>query len=225
MNAQTLRFRASDRSGDVSALLVRPEDATCLLALAHGAGAGMRHVFLEAMAGQLAERGVATFRYEFPYMAQGKRGPNPRPVLVATVRSAIAAAAAACPELPLFAGGKSMGGRMTSLAAAQTPLADVRGIAFLGFPLHAAGKPPSSERAEHLAEVDVPMLFLQGTRDKLADLALVEPLCRELGDTAPLHVIEGGDHTFQVLKRSGRTEAEVHAELADHIATWTRALV
>ena len=146
-------------------------------------------------------------------------------MLLATVRSAVEAAARAAPALPLLAGGKSMGGRMTSLAAAAAPLPGVRGLVFFGFPLHAAGKPPSAERAEHLAEVDRPLLFLQGTRDKLADLDLVRPLCANLGERASLHVVEGGDHSFHVLKRSGRSDDEVIAELAETTGRWARDVV
>jgi len=203
----------------VTALLLRPRAAKCLLVFAHGAGAGMRHAFMEAAALRLAERGVATFRYQFPYMEAGRRSPSPRGVLLATVRSAVDAATQAAPELPLLAGGKSMGGRMTSLAASETALPGVRGLAFFGFPLHAAGK-RSSERGAHLDEVGVPMLFLQGTRDSLADLALLAPLCGELGARATLHVVEGGDHSFHVLKRSGRNDEEVFDELADRVSSW-----
>lgn len=220
--ARELRFRASERSGEVSALLERPADARWLLVLAHGAGAGMRHAFLEGAAARLARRGVATFRFQFPYMEQGRRGPNPGPVLVATVRSAIAAARENAGDLPLFAGGKSMGGRMTSLAASQAPLEGVRGIVFFGFPLHAAGR-PSDERGEHLFAVKHPMLFLQGTRDRLADLDLLTPLCRRLGDRAAIHVVEGGDHSFRVPRRSGRSDAEIHDELAQVVASWCDA--
>ncbi len=217
------KFGATSRSGEVSALLVRPDDARCLLVLAHGAGAGMRHAFMEAIVERLAGIGVATFRYQFPYMEQRSRRPSPRPVLLATVRSAVSAASECAPNLPLLAGGKSMGGRMTSLAASEAPLAAVRGIAFLGFPLHAARK-PSTERGEHLKSVPVPMLFLQGTRDSLADLDLLRPVCKGLGERATLKVIEGGDHSFHVLKRSGRTDAEVLDELAGSLDSWSRTL-
>lgn len=224
MEPQTLRFTASERSGPVSALLLRPADANRLLVLAHGAGAGMRHPFMEAMAEALAVRRVASFRYNFPFMEGERRGPNPPAVLAATVRSAIDAAAKQAPDLPLFAGGKSLGGRMTSTAAAAAPLPGVHGIAFLGFPLHAPGK-PSDARGEHLRAVTTPLLFLQGTRDKLADLSLLEPLCRELGPGATLHIVEGGDHSFHVLKRSGRSDEEVREELADRFARWSDALL
>jgi predicted alpha/beta-hydrolase family hydrolase len=220
---RALRFTASERSGDVSARLLRPEGATRLLLLAHGAGAGMLHPFMESIATALAARQVASFRYNFPFMEGERRGPNPPALLVATVRAAIEAANHAAPDLPLFAGGKSLGGRMTSTAAAAAPLPGVRGIAFLGFPLHAPGK-PSAGRGDHLRDVALPLLFLQGTRDKLADLSRLEPLCEQLGSRATLRTIEGGDHSFHVLKRSGRSDAEVIDELADALAGWTDAL-
>lgn len=216
--ARLLSFEVA--GGSVSALLQRPFDASALLVLGHGAGAGMRHVFMEEMAGLLGERGVATLRYQFPYMEAGRRYPNPQRILTATVRRAVEAAHAAAPDLPLFAGGKSMGGRMTSLAAADAPLAGVRGIAFLGFPLHGIGKPPGIERSEHLQQVELPLLFVQGTRDRLANLDFLCPVVEGLGGRATLHVVEGGDHSFKVLKRSGRTHEEVMAEVADTVAAW-----
>lgn len=219
MRAEQQRFRASRSAGEVSALLLRPVDARCLLVLGHGAGAGMRHAFMEEMAARLAARGIATFRYQFPYMEQGRRSPSPRPLLLATVRAAAQAAAERAGDLTLFAGGKSMGGRMTSLAAAEGPLPGVAGIVFLGFPLHAAGR-PGAERGAHLEQVKLPMLFVQGTRDKLAELELVRPLCAGLGERATLHVVEGGDHSFHVLKRSGRSDAEARDEVADAVAGW-----
>jgi predicted alpha/beta-hydrolase family hydrolase len=212
------RFVATPEAGEVSALLRRPTHAKWLYVFGHGAGAGMRHAFLEATCELLVGKNIATFRYQFPYMEQGRRAPNPRPVLLATVRAAVAAAAAAAPGLPLLAGGKSMGGRMTSLAAAEAPLPGVRGIVFFGFPLHPAGR-AGTERGAHLSAVSVPMLFLQGTRDKLADLELLRPL---LGPTATLHVEEGADHSFQVLKRSGRTNEEVLEDLVRAVDEWTR---
>jgi predicted alpha/beta-hydrolase family hydrolase len=209
---------APDRD-PVDAALVRPADARFLYVLAHGAGAGMRHPFLEAVAEHLAARRVATFRFQFPYMQAGRKRPDAPAVLERTVRAAIAAAVDAAPDLPLVAGGKSMGGRITSQAQARDPLPGVRGIVFLGFPLHAAGR-PDRKRAAHLADVAVPMLFVQGTRDRLADLALVREVTGELGAGATLHVVDGGDHSFKVLKRSGRTEAAVLAEIADTTAAW-----
>lgn len=214
-----VEFVASRSAGAVHGLLDRPGDARALLVLAHGAGAGMRHAFLEALAAALGARGVATFRWQFPYMEHGSKRPDPQPLLLASVRSAVAKGRELADGLPLFAGGKSMGGRMTSLAASREALPGVRGLVFFGFPLHPAGK-PSVERADHLAQVRLPMLFLQGTRDTLADLALLEPVVRPLGDGATLHVLEGADHSFHVLKRSGRTDAEVLEALADAASSW-----
>jgi len=219
-----LKFTACSSAGVVSALVIRPPDARAMLVIGHGAGAGMRHAFMDAVVRRLADRGVATFRYQFPYMEKGRRRPDPRPILLATVRAAVATARARTPDLPLFAGGKSMGGRMTSMAAAQTPLEDVRGIVFLGFPLHPVGR-PASERAAHLSMVSVPMLFLNGTRDKLAELELLEPVCDNLGSSARLRVIDAADHSFHVLKRSGRTDDEVLDELADETARFVGGTV
>jgi len=230
------RFEVPGHAGGVSALFLRPRDARCLLALAHGAGAGMRHPFMESIAEELAQRGVATFRYQFPYMEgspeegpegspkKGRRAPNRSALLTATVRAAATAGGSVAGDLPLFAGGKSMGGRMTSLAAATDPLPGVRGIVFLGFPLHAAGR-PSTERGAHLRNVALPMLFLQGTRDRLADLALLRPICGELAPRATLHVVEGGDHSFHVPKRSGRSDSQALEELAVSIERWVTPLV
>lgn len=220
--AREVTIAVGGRAGDVSGLLLRPPDAHALFALAHGAGADMRHVFLEALATRCAERGVATLRYQFPYAERGGRRPDPGPVLRATVRAAVARASSEAAGIPLVAGGKSMGGRMTSLAASEEPLAGVRGLVFVGFPLHAAGH-PSSERGEHLDGVPLPMLFLQGTRDRLAELDLVRPLCQRLGTRARLHVVADGDHSFRVRKRSGRGEGEVMDELAGSIEEFTRA--
>lgn len=219
----TRRLSFEVARASVSALLVRPLDASALLVLGHGAGAGMRHVFMEEMAGLLAERGVATLRYQFPYMEAGRRYPNPQRILTATVRRAVAAAHEAAPDLPLFAGGKSMGGRMTSLAAADAPFPGVRGIVFLGFPLHGIGKPPGIERSEHLHHFDLSLLFVQGTRDRLANLDFLRPVVERLGSRATLHVLEDGDHSFKVLKRSGRTHEEVMAEVADAVTGWIRS--
>ncbi len=222
--ARELRFSAGSGAGAVSALVMRPPDARAMLVIGHGAGAGMRHAFMDAVARRLDDRGVATLRYQFPYIERGGRRPDPRPILLATVRAAVATARARTPDLPLFAGGKSMGGRMTSMAAAATPLPGVRGIVFLGFPLHPAGR-PASDRAAHLSKVSVPMLFLNGTRDKLAELELLEPVCDDLGSSARLRVIAAADHSFHVLKRSGRTDDEVLDELADAISKFVRALI
>ena len=221
IHVDKLKFQASRSSGEVSAVVTKPVDAGSLLVLAHGAGAGMNHPFMEALAGKLAEEKVAVFRYQFPYFENGKRSPDPPNILMAAVRSAIGTASAEFKDLPLFAGGKSLGGRMTSTAASKEDLPDVKGIIFFGFPLHAPNK-PSSGRAEHLFKVNVPMLFLQGTRDKLADLNLLKPICKKLKDKAELHIIEGADHSFHVLKSSGRTDEEVIEELARTAAAWMR---
>src|SRR5690348_5811228 len=183
---------ADVRVDDVSGLLLRPTDARLLYVLAHGAGAGMRHPFLEAISQRLAEQGIATLRYQFRYVEQRSRRPDPPAVAAATVRAAVVEAARLAPGLPLVAGGKSFGGRMTSTAQAEEPLPGVRGLVFLGFPLHPPGRPDDT-RAEHLARVTIPMLFLQGTRDEFADLALLRPVVKRLGDRATLHLVEGGE--------------------------------
>ncbi|MGD8278232.1 MAG: alpha/beta hydrolase [Gemmatimonadota bacterium] len=224
MRGNPSSFEASASSGPVSALSLRPDDAWAGLVFAHGAGAGMHHPFMAALADCLAARGIATFRYQFPYMEAGSKRPDRAPVLMKTVRNAVAAAAALWGGLPLLAGGKSMGGRMTSNACAAERLPRVRGLVFFGFPLHPAGR-PSTDRADHLSAVRVPMLFLQGTRDALAGLELLIPACAALGETARLHVIEGADHGFHVLKRSGRTDTAVLDELADVTRDWAEGLV
>ena len=198
----------------------RPPGADRLLVLAHGAGAGMHHVFLESLSEALSDRGIATFRYQFPYIEAGRRRPDRPPVLIATVREAVAAAREAAPDLPVLAAGKSMGGRMTSIAASQEPLEGVSGLVFFGFPLHPPGK-PSTQRGDHLDSVDLPMLFLQGDRDAFATLDLLRPVLRRLGSRATLHVVEGADHGFHVLKRSGRTDREALEELAEAVHTWS----
>ena len=218
MTTREMRIKAGD-AGDVSAVVVRPAKAQRLLVLGHGAGAGMRHPFMEALAGELAAAGVATLRYQFPCMEKRQRVPDRPAVLTATVRAAVHAAAEAAPDLPLLAGGKSLGGRMTSLAASEEPLEQVEGLVFFGFPLHPPNQ-PSTKRAEHLARVSVPMLFLQGTRDALADLTLLRPICEGLGSRATLDVIETADHSFHVLKRAGKTDADVLRELAQAVARW-----
>ncbi len=210
-------------AGSVSGLLMKPDDATSLLVFAHGAGAGMGHPFMETIALALAERGVATLRYQFPYMEAGRRAPDRSPRLLATVRAAVVVAGQLAGALPVFAGGKSMGGRMTSMAAAEQQLPAVRGLIFFGFPLQGAGKTPSTERGTHLADVEIPMLFLQGTRDRLADLSLLRPLVAEIRPAAALHVVDGADHGFHVLKRSGRTDQDVIDELAEATARWASA--
>ncbi|MDQ3222955.1 MAG: alpha/beta hydrolase [Gemmatimonadota bacterium] len=207
--------------GRVSALLVRPPDAWLLYVLAHGAGAGMRHRFLESIAGALARHGVATLRYQFPYMERGARRPDPPSVAEATVRAAVGLAEEAAPGLPLIAGGKSFGGRMTSGAVAKS-LPGVRGIVFLGFPLHPPGQ-PGTRRADHLDEIDLPMLFLQGTRDVFAQHDLITAVCGRLGSRATLHLVGEADHSFGIPKRSGRPASSVFDELADTLVQWARA--
>ncbi|MBV8926978.1 MAG: dienelactone hydrolase family protein [Bradyrhizobium sp.] len=210
-------------AGAVSALLTRPAQARACFVFAHGAGAGITHAFMAAVAAGLAERHIATLRYQFPYMEKGGKRPDPPAIAHAAVRAAVVSAARACPGLPLIAGGKSFGGRMTSQAQAKTPLAGVAGLAFFGFPLHPAGK-PSSERAEHLDEVEVPMLFVQGTNDDLAELDRLKAVVKRLGARARLHLLEAADHSFHVPARSGRKDAEVMAEALDAFAAWISAL-
>jgi hypothetical protein len=207
----------------VSALLDLPPQPRACYVFAHGAGAGMTHSFMAAVAAGLAERAIATLRYQFPYMEKGSKRPDPPAVAHAAVRAAVAEAARRCPGLPLIAGGKSFGGRMTSQTQASAPLDGVRGLAFFGFPLHPAGK-PSDDRAKHLYEIKIPLLFLQGTRDSLAELKLLEPVIKRLGRSATLHRVEGADHSFHVPVRSGRTDAEVMREILDAFAEWVGAV-
>ena len=216
---QSLTIDFDDRR--VSALLQAPEEARALYVLAHGAGAGMTHPFLEAVAGELAERGIATLRFQFPSMEAGGRRPDPPALAQATVQAAVAEARRRLPGLPLFAGGKSFGGRMSSQAQAAAPLEGVRGLIFLGFPLHPAGK-PSAERARHLSEVAIPMLFLQGTRDSLAALDQLQPAVAALGRRATLTLCQDADHSFHVPVRSGRTDPAVRGEMLDALAAWTK---
>jgi predicted alpha/beta-hydrolase family hydrolase len=223
-SVKELRFKATEKAGEVTALCLRPPKARCLLVFGHGAGAGMRHPFMESASKKLAKHGIATFRFQFPYMERGKRGPDPPRVLTATVRSAVESAAKTARGLPIVAGGKSMGGRMTSLAMSEAALPGVRGVVFFGFPLHQMGK-PSAERAAHLADLRVPMLFLQGTRDKLASLTHLKPLCKKLGKRARLHIVEGGDHSFHMPKSAGRSDDEVLDELAEIVSQWLEGVV
>jgi uncharacterized protein len=220
--ARDSRFSV-EGAGDVSALLMRPPDARWLLVLGHGAGAGMRHPFLGAVAAELAAVGIATFRYQFPYMEQKRRVPDSPSVLTATVKAAVVASQDAAAGLPLLAGGKSMGGRMTSQAAAQQALGGVQGLVFFGFPLHPPNQ-PATKRADHLCDVKVPMLFLQGTRDAFADLSLLRPIMDELGPRASLHTIDSADHSFHVLKSSGKTDDAILRELAQTTADWSDKL-
>jgi predicted alpha/beta-hydrolase family hydrolase len=219
VDAQEHRFVATPEKGEVSALFLRPENAAWLMVLGHGASAGMRHRSMEATAQALAEAGVATLRYQFPYMERGGGGIDSKPVLYVTVRAAALKAAALAPDLPLLAGGRSMGGRMASNAQAEEPLPGVRGLAFFGFPLHPAGK-PGTERADHLKAVRIPMLFLQGDKDTLAEPGLLKPVVTALGEWATLYEIPGADHSFHVLKSSGKTDSGVLAELAGQVRKW-----
>lgn len=222
MTSTRLTLTVND-AARVSALLQLPANAHACYVLGHGAGAGMEHPFMAAIAAELAAAGVATLRYQFPYMERGSRRPDPPQLCHAAVRAAVHEAARAAPNVPLFAGGKSFGGRMTSQAQAASALPNVHGLIFLGFPLHPAGK-PSADRAKHLFDVQIPMLFLQGTRDELADLTLLEPLVQQLGERATLKRFEHADHSFHVPARSGRTDAEIRGELVQAIATWTAPL-
>jgi len=209
----------TDTERTVSGLLQVPGDARACMVLAHGAGAGMGHPFMASVAQGLAERGIATLRYQFPYMERGSKHPDAPHLAHATVRAAVAEASRLAPGLPLLAGGKSFGGRMSSQAQAESPLRGVRGIAFLGFPLHPPGR-ASDERGKHLSDVDIPMLFLQGSRDELAGLDLLRPLVGRLGARATLKVFADADHSFHVPASSGRTDAEVRVELLDALADW-----
>jgi predicted alpha/beta-hydrolase family hydrolase len=211
-----------DVASSVSALLCDPADASAGFVFAHGAGAGMSHEFMTRFANGLAERGIATLRYQFSFMEQGSKRPDVPKVAHAAVRAAIAEAARRWPRRPLFAGGKSFGGRMTSQAHALSPLPGVRGLVFVGFPLHPAGK-PADERAKHLSEITSPMLFLQGTRDELASLDLMQRLVERLGnDRATLAVVEDADHAFHVRARSGRSDAQTLAGMLDVMTAWVR---
>jgi predicted alpha/beta-hydrolase family hydrolase len=216
--AQKLAIEIANAAA-VSALLIRPTQARACFVFAYGAGAGMTHPFMEAIAGGLGERGVASLRYQFPYMERGSKRPDPPAVAHTAVRAAVAEAGRCCPGLLLVAGGKSFGGRMTSQAQATAPLDGVHGLALLGFPLHPAGK-PSSDRASHLSDVDIPLLFVQGSRDNLAELRLLEPVVKRLGPSASLHLVEGADHSFHVPARSGRSDGDVISEILDTLAAW-----
>ena len=222
MMAQRLKLDI-ENAASVSALLLRPNDARACFVFAHSAGAGMSHPSMETVATGLCDRGIATLRYQFPYMESGSKRPDPPAVAHAAVRAAVKEAARRCSGLPLIAGGRSFGGRMTSQAQAIAPLAGVRGLAFLGFPLHPAGK-PSVARAAHLSDIKIPMLFLQGTRDALAELTLLEPVVKGLGGLASLHVVQEADHSFHVPARSGRNDREVMSEVLDALSAWIGGL-
>ncbi len=220
---QSVKISSGD-GGEVSGLLLAPRRARACYVLAHGAGAGMTHPFMAAVAEELEQRGIASLRYQFPAMEKGGRRPDPPKIAQATVRAAVAEARRRLPDLPLIAGGKSFGGRMTSQAQAEIPIPGVVGLAFLGFPLHPAGR-PSQERARHLFEVTIPMLFLQGTRDALASLDQLWPLCKALGRRASLKLFDDADHSFHVPARTGRTDAEIRRDVLDTFAAWIDAVI
>jgi uncharacterized protein len=221
---ESLRFNVSEKSGEVSGLLNIPEDASALLVFAHGAGAPMEHPFMSRMSELLAEERIATLRFNFPYTEKKSKRIDPAPVLKETIHSAVEKAKEYAGDIPLLAGGKSMGGRMTSLAASEDKLEVVKGLVFFGFPLHAPGK-PSIDRADHLYNVKIPMLFLQGTRDKLAALDLLQPVITKIGEKGSLHKIEGADHSFHLLKSSGRSDEEVLKEMAVRVRVWVEKLI
>ena len=221
--AEILRIEINSADA-ISALLIQPPQARACYVFAHGAGAGMTHASMETVAAGLGQRGIATLRYQFPYMEKGSRRPDAPTIAHAAVRAAVAEAARRCHGLPLIAGGRSFGGRMTSQAQAIAPLPGVRGLAFFGFPLHPAGK-PSKDRAKHLSDVEIPMLFLQGTRDALAELSLLKPVVNGLGSRETLHLLEGADHSFHVLKSSGRNDRAVMDEALDAFVAWVGAVI
>ena len=219
-----ISFSVSPEQGHVSVIFERPKNALAGLIIAHGAGTDMRHQFMEALCLGFSERQFATFRFNFPYKEKGKAGPNSAKILKQTIRQAVKTASERMPEIPLFAGGKSMGGRMTSLAASEEELAHINGLIFFGFPLHAAGK-PGIERAEHLMSVKHEMLFLQGPRDALAKPELLLPIIKNLGGKADVHMVEGADHSFKVLKRSKRTQEDVMNELVQVSSEWMKSQI
>lgn len=220
--AAEMKFLATPEKGEVSALLARPGDASHLLVLGHGASTNMRHATLRTIAERMADAGIATFRYNFPYSEHGT-GRDSKEVCTTTVRSAVAAARRAAPDILLLAGGHSFGGRMTSTAASESPLDGVHGLVFFAFPLHQPGK-PDTKRADHLCAVTVPMLFLSGTRDELAELNLLQPVCKKLGPRATLHLLDTADHGFRTLKRSRKSEEDVFVEMARNVREWASRL-
>ena len=222
MNEVSLKFLATASKGEVSALLVRPDDATHVLVLGHGASSNMRTPLLTKIAEHLATQNIATFRYNFPY-SENKRGRDPNPVCVATIRSAVKAAREAAPDLPILAGGHSFSGRMTTTAQSEAALDEVKGLVLFAFPLHPAGA-PDTKRAEHLQNVSIPMLFLSGTRDALGELDLLEPTVKKLGDRATLHLLDTADHSFKILKRTRTSTEDVFDEMARVTAEWAAVL-
>jgi len=222
LSVKELKFTATTSKGEVSALLMRPENATHLLVLGHGASSNMRTPLLTTIAQNLADQNIATFRYNFPY-SENKRGRDPNPVCVATIRSAVAAAHKAAPDLPLLAGGHSFSGRMTSTAQSEQPIENLKGLVFFSFPLHPAGA-PATTRAEHLANVNIPMLFLSGTRDALAELDLLEPVVKNLAEVATLHLVDTADHSFKILKKTRKSSEDVFVEMARVTKEWARSI-
>ncbi len=220
MDKRKIEIKINGQAGKVTGILQNPSSARCLFLFAHGAGAGMDHVFMEKAAQSLADVDIATLRYNFPYTEKGGKRPDPAPVLLQTIQSAYLAAKEYANGLPVFAGGKSMGGRMTSTAASKGLLTGVKGIVFYGFPLHAPGQ-PSNHRAEHLYHVEEPMLFLQGTKDKLADLTLLQPVIDNLRGKATIHIVEGADHSFHLPKSAGKSDEDVLKELALKVREWS----
>jgi hypothetical protein len=220
--SKEMKFIATPEKGEVSAILIRPKDSTHLLVLGHGASTNMRHRTLQAIADGMADVGIATFRYNFPYSERGK-GRDSQDVCTATVRSAVAAARKAAPKLPLLAGGHSFGGRMTSTAASESPLDAVQGLVFFSFPLHQPGS-PGTQRADHLSAVKLPLLFLSGTRDSLATFALLQSVCKKLGQRATLHALETADHGYRVVKRGRKTDEDVFVEMARVARQWVSQL-
>ena len=216
---KSLKIKISDKIGDVSALLYTPEKPVAVLLFAHGAGAGINNKFMESVSSKLSEEGIATLRFHFPYMEKGKKVPDTKPVCTETISKAAEKALKLLPGIPLFAGGKSFGGRMTSTAASEGKIPDVKGIIFFGFPLHPPGK-PQNERAEHLYKVEQPMLFLQGSRDALADLALLKPVIKKIGKKAKLFVVDDADHSFHVPKGNKLKDSEVIDLLCSEVKDW-----
>lgn len=223
LTKKSLKIKISTEIGSVSALLYTPAKPKAILVFAHGAGAGIKNKFMETVANKLGNLGIATLRFNFPYMEAGKKVPDRKPVSTASVAAAVEKAHSLYPKLPVFAGGKSFGGRMTSTAASEELLPNIKGIIFFGFPLHAPGR-PSSDRAAHLFEVKVPMFFLQGTRDALASYDLIKPLVKKLGKKSTLYTIEGADHSFHVPKTNKLTDTEVINLICDEIKTWTEKI-
>ena len=220
--AKEMKFLATPEKGEVSALLIRPGDPSHLLVLGHGASTNMRHATLQTIADRLADVGIATFRYNFPYMEYGT-GRDSQEACTTSVRSAVSAARKAAPDLPILAGGHSFGGRMTSTAASESPIDGVRGLVLFSFPLHQPGK-PETKRAEHLGGVTVPMLFLSGSRDEMAAQDLLQSVCKKLGKRATLHSLDTADHGFRILKRSRKSDEDVFVEMARVVREWTSEL-